>query len=181
MDKDLVRTSKFLSLVLRHRPEAIGISLDEAGWTPVAELLAAAARHGRPLTRALLERVVADNDKRRFAFSDDGKRIRAHQGHSVPVRLELEAMVPPERLYHGTVARFLPSIRQQGLLRRKRHHVHLSPDRETAVAVGGRRGEAVILVVDAAAMHRDGALFFLSENGVWLTENVPAAYIVEGL
>jgi putative RNA 2'-phosphotransferase len=181
VDKDQVRASKFLSLVLRHRPEAIGISLDEAGWTPVAELLSAAARHGQPLTRALLERVVADNDKRRFAFSDDGKHIRAHQGQRVPVRLELEALAQPDRLYHGTVARFLPSIRKQGLLRRKRHHVHLSPDRKTATAVGGRRGKAVILVVDAAALHRDGSLFFRSENGVWLTDAVPPAYIVEGL
>ena len=177
----LVKTSKFLSLVLRHRPERIGIELDEAGWTPVEALLEAMARHGKPLTRAQLIDVVERNDKRRFAFNEDLSLIRANQGHSVAVALGYEQKVPPARLYHGTVARVLPSIREQGLLRGERHHVHLSVDAETARTVGARRGRPVILTIDAARMHSDGCAFYLSENEVWLTETVAPSYIVDGL
>jgi len=121
--------------------------------------------------------VVATNDKRRFSFSDDGLRIRANQGHSVEVDLKLQARQPPELLYHGTVARFVESIRGQGLVRGSRLHVHLSPDEETARRVGRRRGRPVILVVEAGRMHRDGHPFFLSANGVWLTDAVPPEYL----
>ena len=168
-----VRVSKFLSRHLRHQPERIGIVLDPQGWVPVADLLAAASDHGFPLTRAELDHVVAANDKRRFTV--DGDRIRASQGHTVTVDLGLPVAVPPARLYHGTVARNLAGIRRDGLRAMARHAVHLSADHETAVRVGARRGEPVVLVVDAAAMHADGQEFRVSANGVWLVDRVPAA------
>ena len=171
------RTSKFLSLVLRHQPEKIGIALDPAGWTSVAELLDALARHGKPVSRADLKFVVANNDKQRFALSDDGESIRASQGHSVDVELGSVPAEPPETLFHGTVEKFLDSIRSQGLLKGKRHHVHLSATRETAIAVGGRRGLPIVLTVHAHAMRAAGHDFFLSANGVWLTECVPAEFV----
>jgi putative RNA 2'-phosphotransferase len=177
MNKQLVHISKFLSLVLRHKPQEIGITLDAEGWVPVDDLLAAAARHGESISQEQLDEVVATNDKKRFSFSPDGRLIRANQGHSVDVDLGLVAIEPPELLYHGTVERFLDSIREKGLLRGKRHHVHLSPDRETAARVGQRRGRPVVLVVEAGRMHRDGHPFYQSENGVWLTETVPPAFL----
>ena len=141
------------------------------------ELLDACRRHGKPISRWQLEEVVATNDKKRFSFSADGLRIRANQGHSVEVDLKLEPREPPELLFHGTVARFLDSIRRQGLARGSRQHVHLSPDEETARRVGQRRGRPAILVVEAGRMHRDGHPFYLSENGVWLTDAVPPEYL----
>ena len=177
MDRELISTSKFLSLVLRHQPETIGISLDDEGWVEIDVLLAAANRSGRKLTRPLLERVVRENDKQRFAISPDGKRIRASQGHSVDVDLGLQPVQPPELLYHGTVAKFLDSIRASGLVRGSRQYVHLSPDVETARKVGQRRGQPVILVVESGRMWRDGRTFYQAENGVWLTEAVPAEYL----
>ena len=179
MTKDIVATSKFLSLVLRHRPDVIGITLDAEGWVPVEDLLAACARHGRAIPRAQLDVVVRTNDKQRFAFSADGRRIRANQGHSLPIDLGLVSVEPPDRLYHGTVPRFLESIRQEGLIKGKRHHVHLSPDVETATNVGQRRGRPVVLVIEAGRMFRDGHKFYQSENGVWLTDAVPPEYIRE--
>lgn len=176
-DARLVRTSKFLSLVLRHRPGLIGIELDPAGWVSVAELLRACREHGRAITADELRRVVAGNDKRRFAFSEDGERIRASQGHSVAVDLGYTPADPPEFLYHGTVEKFLPSIREGGLKKGERHHVHLSPDEETARRVGRRRGRPFVLKVESGRMHRDGHAFFLSANGVWLTDHVPPAYL----
>jgi putative RNA 2'-phosphotransferase len=173
-----VRTSKFLSLVLRHDPGRIGIRLDEAGWVSVDELLAAAAAHGVALTREGLREIVATSDKQRFALSADGARIRANQGHSVEVDLQLPPREPPERLYHGTVEEALPGIREQGLLRGARRHVHLSLDVDTATKVGRRRGEPVILTVRAADMHAAGHVFYRAENGVWLTEHVPARFII---
>jgi uncharacterized protein (TIGR02452 family) len=169
--------SKFLSLVLRHEPQRIGITLDSAGWTDVAALLAAAAAHGTPLTRAELDQIVATSDKQRFALSEDGARIRANQGHSVEVELELAPATPPTILYHGTVDRFVDSIRAQGLIKGERHHVHLSADLETAQKVGGRRGRYAILVVRAADMVAAGHTFFVSQNGVWLTAHVPVDFI----
>jgi putative RNA 2'-phosphotransferase len=178
MSKDrTVQTSKFLSLVLRHQPEKIGITLDSAGWVDVRELLEALARHGSPLGEAELRHVVETSDKKRFAFSEDGLRIRASQGHSVDVELGYEPATPPDVLYHGTVSRFLPSIRAGGLDKGKRHHVHLSRDVETATKVGDRRGEAIVLTIDAAGMARDGLVFYVSANGVWLTDQVPPKYI----
>lgn len=176
-DRSLVRVSKFLSLVLRHRPEGIGITLDTAGWVDVDELLAASGRAGVPLDRATLERVVAENDKRRFALSPDGRRIRASQGHSVAVELGLDPVAPPEVLYHGTATRFLESIRREGLRPGSRTHVHLSGDEATARAVGSRHGSPVVLTVAAGAMHRAGHRFFRSENGVWLTDSVPSEHL----
>ncbi|MGV9310062.1 RNA 2'-phosphotransferase [Nonomuraea sp. NPDC003727] len=170
-----VRISKYLARHLRHDPAAIGITLDERGWVPIDELLAAAARHGFPITRDELDTVVADNDKRRYAINGD--RIRASQGHSVPVDLGLAPVEPPHVLYHGTVGRNLAAIRRSGLLPMTRRHVHLSADRQTAVRVGSRRGVPVVLVVDARAMHTAGYEFVVSANGVWLTDAVPAAYL----
>jgi len=173
-----VETSKFLSLVLRHKPETIGLTLDEAGWTPVADLLAGCARHGIQLSRTELEELVASSDKQRFALSEDGQSVRANQGHSVSIELGLAAQQPPALLYHGTVEKFLPAIRKEGLKKGQRHHVHLSADEITAEKVGARRGDAVILRIDAQRMQTDGFPFFLSANGVWLTDHVPSQYIV---
>jgi putative RNA 2'-phosphotransferase len=172
------RTSKFLSLVLRHDPARIGITLDEAGWTDVDGLLAAAAAHGVRLTRDELHELVAASDKQRFALSPDGARIRANQGHSVDVDLQLPPREPPERLYHGTVEAALDGIREHGLVRGARHHVHLSADVATATKVGSRRGAPVILTIRAADMHAAGHVFYRSENGVWLTEQVPPRFIL---
>jgi len=173
------RISKFLSLVLRHQPELIGIRLDEAGWVAVSDLLAGCGRRGRAIRLEQLQEVVATNDKKRFEFSPDGGRIRASQGHSVEVDLGYSPMQPPEHLYHGTGERSVPSIRAQGLLKCQRHHVHLySEDRlETARDTGGRHGRPVILKVLAGRMAADGHAFFLSTNGVWLTDHVPPEYI----
>lgn len=169
--------SKYLSLVLRHDPAAAGVTLDAEGWVRVEELLAGAARHGHSFTRAELEEVVQQSDKQRFAFSLDAQRIRANQGHSVSVDLGLTPETPPDVLYHGTVDRFLSSIMSQGLEKRSRQHVHLSPDVDTATLVGSRRGQAVILQIAAASMHAAGFHFFCSANGVWLTDHVPPQYI----
>jgi putative RNA 2'-phosphotransferase len=174
---EAVRRSKFLSLVLRHDPATIGLVLDPAGWVDVDVLLAALAAHGRAWTRAELDELVRTSDKQRFALSPDGTRIRANQGHSVEVELGYAPAAPPERLYHGTVAAALDAIRRDGLLPMARHAVHLSPDRETAVKVGGRRGAPVILVVRAGDMHRAGHVFSVSANGVWLVDRVPPEFL----
>ncbi len=171
------QTSKFLSLILRHEPEVVGLWLGEGGWVAVDDLLAALAKHGKPLSRAELEAVVATNDKRRFAFNDDGTLIRASQGHSVEVELGYQPATPPALLYHGTVEKFLQSIRAKGLVRGERHHVHLTADGETAKRVGARRGRPVVLIIDAAAMRSAAHPFYRSENGVWLTEHVPVQFI----
>ena len=170
-------TSKFLSFVLRHKPDAIGIVLDDAGWVDVDVLLRACGDHGRALSRAELDEVVARNPKRRFALSEDGRRIRANQGHSTEVDLGYAPADPPDVLFHGTVARLLPSIREKGLLRMDRHHVHLSADEATARNVGSRRGKPVLLRIDAQAMKDAGHAFFCTPNGVWLTESVPPRFI----
>lgn len=171
------KISKFLSLVLRHRPGAAGISLDEAGWTDVDALIAGCATAGWALTRAELDHVVATNAKKRFEFDEAGRRLRASQGHSVKVALGYVPTEPPELLYHGTVARFLPQIQREGLLKRERHQVHLSDEVATARAVGARRGKPLLLQIRAGAMHRAGHVFYLSSNGVWLTESVPVDFL----
>ena len=171
------RNSKFLSYILRHHPEEIGVALDEAGWVEVDTLLAAIRSHRHPISREELDEIVATSDKQRFAFSDDGRRIRASQGHSVEVDLGYHPAEPPGILFHGTVEKFLPSIREQGLLKGTRHHVHLSPDEETAHKVGQRRGKPVILMVNASEMHTAEFAFFVTPNAVWLTEHVPPQYI----
>lgn len=175
--KHLVKTSKFLSLVLRHKPQTIDIQLDDQGWVAIDLLLRKAADHGRDIDRDLLERVVTTNDKQRFAISEDGLRIRANQGHSVEIDLDLPPVAPPETLYHGTVERFLDSIRRMGLIKGSRRHVHLSADLETAKRVGDRRGSAVILIVRAGEMHGAGREFYVSKNQVWLTDQVPTEFI----
>jgi putative RNA 2'-phosphotransferase len=177
MQDRMVKISKFLSLVLRHHPDKIGLKLDPAGWISVEELLEACRNHGFPMTKNELEGVVAGSDKQRFSFSDDRLQIRANQGHSINVDLGYQPTAPPEELYHGTVERFLRSILDSGLSKGKRHHVHLSADLETAQKVGARRGVPVILRVMSGRMHRDGYLFFRSENGVWLTDKVPPEYL----
>ncbi|GAB7036247.1 MULTISPECIES: RNA 2'-phosphotransferase [Catenuloplanes] len=176
---DIKRTSKRLSLVLRHRPESVGVTLTEDGWVAVPTLLEALGRHGLRLTRDELGRVVEENDKKRFTIerTPDGERIRANQGHSVAVELGYRAEEPPETLYHGTADRHLAAIREQGLVKGSRHHVHLSPDPVTARAVGGRHGRPVVLTVAAARMAAAGHLFFRSANGVWLTDAVPPEYL----
>jgi len=178
MADSLIRTSKFLSLVLRHEPEKIGLQLDPQGWVSIDELLSKAAPHLR-MTASLLHEVVRTSDKQRFAISEDGTRIRANQGHSIPIELGLLPQTPPEQLYHGTATRFLESIQRQGLLRGDRHHVHLSADRETAIKVGTRHGKPVVLVVQAGDMHHAGHVFFKSDNGVWLVEHVPSAFLAD--
>lgn len=174
-ERRTVKVSKYLSKHLRHQPERIGITLDPSGWVPIDELMRACAGHGFPITRAELDHVVAANDKQRFAV--DGDRIRANQGHTVTVDLGLPPAEPPAYLYHGTVGRVLDVIRTEGLRPMDRHHVHLSPDRETATRVGARRGVPVILSVDAGAMHRAGHIFHVSTNGVWLTDSVPPQFL----
>ncbi|MEV6772754.1 RNA 2'-phosphotransferase [Nocardia sp. NPDC051030] len=173
----MVKTSKRLSRHLRHAPEEIGLVLDAAGWVGVEELLAGLKRRGRAVSRAELDEVVARNDKRRFEFDASGTRIRASQGHSVEVELDYAVSVPPEVLFHGTVAAALPGIRVEGLKPMRRHAVHLSAVMETAVRVGSRRGKPVVLTVDAAAMVRDGHEFRVSTNGVWLVAAVPPGYL----
>ncbi|MET8172533.1 RNA 2'-phosphotransferase [Streptomyces clavifer] len=170
-----VKVSKYLSKHLRHQPDRIGISLDAHGWVSIEELLRACARHGFAVSRSELDHVVAANDKQRFAVADD--RIRANQGHTVAVDLDLAPAEPPAYLYHGTVARALDAIRNEGLRPMARHHVHLSRDRETATRVGARRGAPVVLSVDAGAMHRAGHLFRVTANGVWLTDAVPPGFL----
>ena len=176
-EKETTRYSKFLSLVLRHQPELIGITLDEQGWTNVATLLTKAQAHGQKLSFEQLAYIIETSPKQRFSFNDDHTRIRASQGHSVDVELGYTPVAPPEVLYHGTATRHQEAILHGVLLKMNRHHVHLSADTDTAHTVGARHGRPVIFQVDAARMHRDGYLFYQSANGVWLTEAVPAAYL----
>ena len=174
----LKETSKFISLILRHRPETIGISLDEHGWADVQELIRGINSAGRHhLDGELLEEIVRTDEKQRYSFNEDHTLIRANQGHSIPVDVELEEKTPPAVLYHGTGGKYTASIDEQGLLPRGRLYVHLSSDPETAKKVGSRHGRPVIYTVDCAAMTADGYAFFLSANKVWLTKKVPAKYL----
>ncbi|MEL6670555.1 MAG: RNA 2'-phosphotransferase [Bacteroidota bacterium] len=175
--KHIIKTSKFLSLVLRHKPQVIDAQLDPQGWIAVDTLLEKLAQAGRPLSRAELETIVRENNKKRFAFSEDGRRIRASQGHSISVELAYVPQEPPAMLYHGTAERFLESIFTTGLTKQRRHHVHLSAELATASQVGSRHGKLVILEVDSQAMQEAGHTFYCSENGVWLTEEVPVQYL----
>jgi putative RNA 2'-phosphotransferase len=172
------RTSKFLSLVLRHKPQELGITLDENGWTDVSMLLAKMAAKGHRITHDQLRYIVETNSKKRFAFNENESRIRANQGHSVEVDLGYVQKQPPEFLYHGTATRFLEMILAEGLKKMNRHHVHLSSDEQTARSVGGRHGKPVVLTVKSGVMTANGHVFYQSENGVWLTDHVPAAYLV---
>ena len=176
-EKEIIKTSKFLSLILRHEPERVGLKLGDGGWVVVEDLLLAVKTHGVALTLDQLKQVVATSDKKRFAFSEDGQRIRASQGHSVEVDLQYPPQQPPEILYHGTASRFVDGIRQHGLQKMQRHDVHLSAETKVTVQVGGRHGKPVLLIIRAGEMHRAGHVFRCSANGVWLVEHVPAQFI----
>jgi putative RNA 2'-phosphotransferase len=169
---DRISTGKFIALILRHNPSVIGITLDEHGWADADELISKLG-----ITRSFLEEIVRLNNKQRYTFNEDGKRIRANQGHSVDVDVELEKAVPPSVLYHGTGEKFVASIDETGLLPKSRLYVHLSSDYNTAVTVGSRHGRPVVYTVDTERMVKDGFVFFLSRNGVWLTKRVPVEYL----
>lgn len=173
----LVKISKYLSKHLRHTPERIGLTLAIGGWVDVEDLLSACAAHQFPITRGELEEVVATSDKQRFSFDETRTRIRANQGHSVEVDLQLDPQIPPDGLYHGTGEQSVPAILRSGLLKMSRHHVHLSRDVATARNVGMRHGRPVILAIAAAEMHRAGFTFYCSNNGVWLVDEVPPQYL----
>jgi putative RNA 2'-phosphotransferase len=176
-EKEVTRISKFLSLVLRHQPQAIQLHLDEKGWAGVDELLQKVQSKGFSFDRETLQYIVDTNNKKRFSFNNDGTKIRASQGHSLKVDLGYTESVPPALLYHGTTEKNTKTILHEGLQKMKRQHVHLSTDIETAVMVGRRHGKPVVFGIEAAQMHRDGYPFYLSANGVWLTEAVPASYL----
>ncbi len=175
--RERTRLSKLLSYHLRHDPGALGLSLAAGGWVPIDALLAALATHGRPMSRSDLNEIVATSEKRRFAIDDGGLRIRANQGHSTEVDLQLEPATPPAVLFHGATDAAVPAILRDGLLKMARHHVHLSADAATAHDVGGRRGRAVVFTVDAAGMRAAGATFYRAANGVWLVDAVPPRFL----
>jgi putative RNA 2'-phosphotransferase len=180
MADSLKSKSKFLSLILRHKPGVIGITLDENGWTNIEDIISKAQLHGFAISINEIFTIVASDGKQRFALSPDLKRIRANQGHSLQVDLQLQPAIPPEVLYHGTAERNVASIKVKGILKGKRHHVHLSADQETARAVGSRYGKPVVVVVDTRRMLKDNFIFFKTANGVWLTDIVPASYLQFG-
>ncbi len=167
--------SRFLSLVLRHKPEKIDLVLDGNGWASVTELL---SKLKPTITMEILKEIVESNDKKRFAFNEDKSKIRASQGHSIKIDLALESVEPPEVLYHGTAKRFLDSIKKSGLQKQSRTHVHLSGNHDTAINVGKRHGKPIVLKIDTKKMSIDGHKFYISENEVWLTDNVPVEYIL---
>ena len=173
-----VKLGRFLSLILRHNPQAAGITLDEHGWANVEELLAGVRRTGRHIDIVTLERIVRENNKQRYSFNGDHTKIRANQGHSIPVDVELKEAEPPQYLYHGTAARFWDSIQQEGIQKMSRQYVHLSSSYQTALEVGRRHGSPVVITIDAKAMAQDGASFYLAENGVWLCEQVSPEYFI---
>lgn len=174
---NLVQTSKFISLILRHKPEIIGITLDEHGWADVKALIAGVQKTRPDFDMEILEEIVRINNKQRFAFNDDHTKIRANQGHSIHVDVELKEAAPPEVLYHGTAEKSVASIFEQGLVPGNRLYVHLSKDKQTALNVGSRHGKPVVLTVQSGRMHEDGHKFFISENGVWLIKAVPPTYL----
>lgn len=174
---ELISTGKFIALILRHKPETIGITLDEHGWANVDDLIAGIQRTRPGFNMDILEEIVRTNNKRRYSFNADHTKIRANQGHSIPVDVELREAVPPEILYHGTGEKAVSSIIEQGLLPGNRLHVHMSTDIQTAITVGTRHGKPFVFRVQARHMQEDGFRFFLSENGVWLTKTVPPAYL----
>ena len=170
-------TSKFMSLILRHKPEIIDISLDEHGWANVNELIAGIAKT-YDFNMDILDEIVRTDEKQRYSFNEDKSLIRANQGHSIPVDVELDEVEPPAKLWHGTGEKYAASINEMGLIPKSRLYVHLSKDRDTAIKVGERHGKPVLYIVKAAEMYKDGYKFYLSKNGVWLTKEVPAKYLV---
>ncbi|MDR2223155.1 MAG: RNA 2'-phosphotransferase [Flavobacteriaceae bacterium] len=178
MDEGKKKTiGKFLSLILRHEPSKIGVVLDENGWADVEELIQKCGKHRIVFSRKELDEIVETNNKQRYSFDETRTKIRANQGHSINIDLELQAVVPPEFLYHGTAERFLEAIKKEGIKKMSRQHVHLSQDKETAIAVGGRHGKVKVLTVLTGKMHKEGLIFFQSANGVWLTDFVSKEYI----
>ena len=173
---DQKEISKYISLILRHKPEVIGISLDEHGWANVDELIEGVSKT-RPIDMAVLEQIVSEDEKQRYSFNEDKTLIRANQGHSIPVDVELDEKIPPEILYHGTGEKYVNSIDKEGLIPKSRLYVHLSSNEETAYKVGQRHGKPVIYIVKSGEMYRDGYKFFCSVNSVWLTKNVPVQYM----
>lgn len=173
---DYTETSKYISLILRHKPQVIGITLDEHGWANVDELIDGVSKT-HPFTKEILEQIVEEDNKQRYSFNEDKTLIRANQGHSIPVDVELPETVPPEILYHGTAEKFEADIDRMGLIPKSRLYVHLSGDVDTAVNVGKRHGKPVIYEVSSGKMHRDGIVFYRSVNGVWLTKSVPVEYL----
>ena len=176
---DLQKVGRFISLILRHKPETIGITLDEHGWANVDELISGIAKKYLGFSKEILEEIVRTDNKQRYSFNADKTKIRANQGHSINVDVELEEKEPPEYLYHGTGKKYFSSIMEQGLLPKSRLYVHLSADVETAKVVGHRHGSEVVFRVDTGRMFRDGYKFYLSVNGVWLTKEVPVRYLQE--
>jgi putative RNA 2'-phosphotransferase len=179
-EKNKTKLSKFLSLILRHQPEAVGLTLEENGWISVEKLIEACAKNGRTFTRTELEEVVATNEKKRFAFDESGTKIRASQGHSVEVEIEFEEKTPPKVLYHGTAEKNVGIIYEQGLLKMQRHHVHLSGDVETALKVGSRHGKPVLFQIDTESMSSENFKFYVSANNVWLIDEVPPRFLKLG-
>jgi putative RNA 2'-phosphotransferase len=177
ISKEDMKISKFMSLVLRHKPEEIGLKLDEHGYLNTSELIERMNRKGYKVTDSDIKRIVIEDDKQRYSFNDNETKIKANQGHSLSVNLELEAVKPPNELYHGTSTRFSDSICQSGILKQSRQYVHLSFDIETALKVGKRHGEPVVFVINSQQMYEDGYNFYLSENKVWLTDYVPVKYL----
>ena len=175
---DEKKISKYISLILRHKPEAIGIKLDEHGWANVDELIAGISKID-PIDMGLLEKIVKEDEKNRYSFNADKTLIRANQGHSIAVDVELEEKIPPDILWHGTGEKYRFSIESIGLIPKSRLYVHLSADLETVKKVGVRHGKLVVYRIDAKKMNADGFHFFLSVNGVWLTKEVPIKYLVE--
>ena len=175
---DMKKTSIFISLILRHKPDVIGISLDEHGWANVQELINGINKTGKySIDMPMLEEIVRTDNKQRYSFNEDRSKIRANQGHSINVDVELKAAVPPEILYHGTGEKYVDSINAEGLKPKSRLYVHLSKDVETAVTVGSRHGKSIVYTVASGEMYRQGYTFYLSENGVWLTKNVPVDFM----
>lgn len=170
---------KFISLILRHQPEVIGIQLDENGWADVEELINGINQSGRKMDKEDLERIVRENNKKRYSYNEDHTKIRANQGHSLKVDINLKATQPLDRLYHGTATRFLESIKKEGIQKRSRQYVHLSSDVDTARKVGKRHGKPIILVIDAKRMREEGGIFYLSENEVWLCDEVKWQYVIK--
>lgn len=181
ISKEDMRISKFMSLILRHKPEEIGLRLDKYGYINTLDLIKGLNKRGYKITISDIERIVAEDDKQRYSFNDDESKIKANQGHSIEVNLDLQAIEPPKVLYHGTATRFSGSICEEGIKKQSRQYVHLSADIDTAAKVGKRHGELIIFKIDSWQMYKDGYKFFLSENKVWLTDYVPIKYFSKEL
>lgn len=177
MKSDLKNISKFMSLVLRHQPEKIGLQLDDNGWVAITALIGKLNVYGLQVDISTIEKIVITNDKKRFSFNDDKTKIRANQGHSIGVELNMKKTIPPDKFFHGTAEKFVENIFKTGIQKQNRQHVHLSATEETAKSVGSRHGKPVVLTINAKQMAEKSYVFYLSANNVWLTDVVPAQYI----